>query len=94
MTKPFVMEVKDTFHFADGTTVFVGPIRSESKFIRPCDCEIVLDSEIKASIHIDGEMVATRKKTPYRSISTKQPIDLDAIGVEKKEFIVRSKEQH
>jgi hypothetical protein len=93
MIRPFEMEVKDTFHFADGTTVFVGPVRSESKFIRTCDCEIILDNEIKASVRIDGEMVATRKQTSYRSISTKQPIDLGAIGVKKEGFIIRSKAQ-
>ncbi len=89
--KPFRMAVKDTFHFRDGTTAFMGTIDSESDFIRPCDCEIVLGGEVKASVRIDGEMIAERKKVPYRAISTKQQIDLADIGIQRSGFIIRSK---
>jgi hypothetical protein len=89
--KPFEMAVKDTFKLEDGTTAFVGVIESESDFIGPCDCEFILDSQVKASIRIEGEMMVKRKKTSYRAISTKQSIDLAAIGLQREGFIIRSK---
>jgi hypothetical protein len=89
----FEMAVRDTSHLTGGLTAFVGPIQFDSAptMILPCDCEIVLDGKVKALVRIDGVMIATRKKTLDRSISTSQPIDLRAIGVEKGGFIIRSK---
>jgi hypothetical protein len=89
--KPFEMAVTDTFRLGDGTTVFVGTIHSGLDLIRPCDCEIIFDSEIKGTIRIDGKMILERKQTPCRSISTRQPIDLSAIGLESGGFTIRSK---
>jgi hypothetical protein len=43
------MEVKDVFAFEDGTVVFTGPIETHTKFIGPCNCEIVQDGDVKAS---------------------------------------------
>jgi hypothetical protein len=87
------MEVKDSFFFKDGSTVFVGPIRTEAKFIGPCECEILQTNEVRASLNIDGEMVpcASEKKSMHRSISTRQRIDLDAIGVGRTGFVIHSK---
>jgi hypothetical protein len=89
--KPFEMAVKDTFKLEDGTTAFMGVIETKSDFIGPCDCEIVLEGQVKASIRIDGEMIVKRKKTPHRAISTKQSIDLAAIGLQREGFLIRSK---
>ena len=50
----FQMDVEETFFFQDGTIVFAGPIQSEVEFIRACDCEIVQNGKVKASLRIDG----------------------------------------
>jgi hypothetical protein len=85
----FEMQVKDTFRLGDHMTAFIGPVESELKFIRACDCEIIVDNEVKGAIRIDGEMILTRRQPVvgetalYRSISSSEPIDLDGIGVGK-----------
>jgi len=90
-TSLFTMTVSDTFHLEDGRTVFVGPIEAEAKAIPPCDCEILVGDEIKASLRIDGEEIPKGKKTPDRSISTSQRIDLAGYGIGRSGFQIRSK---
>jgi hypothetical protein len=90
----FQMEVIDTFFFKDGTTVFIGPIQSEPKFIGPCVCEIIHANEIKASLQIDGQrrpLMPLGEKPPHRAISTRQAIDFAAIGIARSGFTIRSK---
>jgi hypothetical protein len=87
----FTMSVKDTFHFADGTTAFVGQVEPNVKFIRPCDCEILVDGEVKGSVRIDGEMIACRTTVPERAISTSERVDFAAIGISRSGFTIRSK---
>jgi len=88
------MEVRETFFFKDGTTVFTGPVQTEMKFIGPCDCEIVLGGEVRATVRIDGEMIPSTpldKRLSERVISTMAPIDLSAIGIGRGGFRIRSK---
>jgi hypothetical protein len=66
-------------------------IETESDFPGPCDYEGILGNEVKASIWIDGEMMAKSNKTPHRTISTTRSIDLTALGPERGGFIIRSK---
>jgi hypothetical protein len=87
----FTMTVKDTFHFENGRTVFLGLIETEAKAIPPCDCEIVIGNEVKAALRIDGEEIPKGKKSPDRAISTSQPIDLASFGVGRGGFKIRSK---
>jgi hypothetical protein len=87
------MEVKDVFAFEDGTVVFTGPIETHANFIGACKCEIVQDGEVKASLQIDGEMIPStplEKRTSHRAISTREVINLDAIGVARTGFTIRS----
>jgi hypothetical protein len=89
----FEMEVVDVFSFENGTVVFTGPIETSAKFIGPCKCEIVQDGEVKASLRIDGEMIPStplEKRTAHRAISTREAVDLDAIGVGRTGFTIRS----
>ena len=90
----FTMEVQETFFFDDGTVVFAGPVESELEFIRACDCEIVKNGEIKASLRIEGEMRPNRKSAAHstdRAVSTRGPVDLDGLGLGKRGFLIRSK---
>ena len=87
----FQMKVKDTFRFQNGATVFVGAIESSEKMIPPCECEIVVGDEVKASLRIDGEMILEKKASLHRSISTSQPLDLAAHGLARSGFTIRSK---
>ena len=89
--KPFEMVVEDTFHFENGSTAFAGMIESESDFTGPCDCEVILGNEVKASIWIDGEMMVKRNKTPHRAIPSTRSIGLTALGLQRGGFIIRSK---
>lgn len=89
------MDVVDTFIFKDGTTVFVGPIDTTLKFIGPCDCDVVSNGESKLSFRIDGEMIPSPSKAvdrpPHRAVSTREPIDLHALGLGRGGFKIRSK---
>jgi hypothetical protein len=87
----FTMTVFDTFRLEDGRTVFVGPIETEAMVIPPCDCEILVGDETKASLRIDGEEIPKGKKTPNRSISTRERIDLTNYGIGPGGFKIRSK---
>lgn len=85
------MEVRDTFVFANGTTVFTGPMETQAKFVGPCECELVKNGDVQVSFGIDGEMFPCPSKPPYRAISTREPINLAAIGVDRGGFSIRSK---
>ena len=85
------MTVVDTFHLEDGRTVFVGPIETEAKAIPPCDCEIFLGSEVKASLRIDGEEIVKGRKTANRAVSSSQRINLAGYGIGRFGFKIRSK---
>ena len=88
------MHVQDTFLFEDGTIVFTGQMQSEIKFIRECDCEIVLDGEIKAIVHIDGEMrpnLRPGSDPTIRAVSTKERLNLANLGVGTGGFLLRCK---
>jgi hypothetical protein len=77
-TPAFSMKIVDLFHFSDGRTVFVGPATSEPKFVRACKCELLVDSELRSVIQIEGEMMPDRNlKEGYRSVSTRDAIQLD-----------------
>jgi hypothetical protein len=88
------MKVEDTFFFDDGTIVFAGPVEGDVNFIRACDCEIVKNGEVKASVRIDDEMRPSRKRggpSTDRAVSTREAIDLAALGLDKSGFLLRSK---
>jgi hypothetical protein len=87
----FVMTVSDVFHFEDGRTIFVGPVESQEGNIRPCECEVIVNGEIKGTLKIDGEEIPKGKKTADRAISTSQRIDLATYGVGRGQFLIRSK---
>lgn len=90
----FSMKVQETFFFDDGTVVFAGPVESELKFIRACDCEIVKNGEVKASLRIEGEMRPNRRslaRSTDRAVSTREPVDLNGLGLGKGGFLIRSK---
>jgi len=92
----FQMEVEDTFFFKDGTTVFAGPIvfNGPEKLIRECDCEIVQNNKVKASLRIEGEMQPKRRPgviSSARALSTRESVDLAALGLGRGGFLLRSK---
>lgn len=85
------MTVENTFHLEDGRTVFVGPIETQSNGIPPCECEIVVGGEIRASLRIDGEEIPKGNRTPNRSVSTSERIDLAKYGIGRRGYKIRSK---
>lgn len=88
------MRVEDTFFFDDGTIVFAGPIESDVNFIRACDCEIVKNGEVKTLVRIEGEMRPNRRSgvpSTDRAVSTREMVDLAALGLGKSGFLIRSK---
>ena len=56
----FEMKIIDLFRFADGRTVFVGPIKGDVKFVRPCRCELLVNGVPTCAIQIEGEMIPDR----------------------------------
>lgn len=92
----FEMTVEDTFFFKDGTVVFAGPIvfNGPERIIPECDCEIVQNDEVKASLRIQGEMRPLRKPgavSSARALSTREAVDLVALGLGRGGFLLRSK---
>jgi hypothetical protein len=87
----FRMIVKDTFHLKDGRTLFVGAVETKAKIAPPCDCEVLVGGEVKASIRIDGEDIPKGKGVSDRVVSTSQQIDLASLGITKGGFEIRSK---
>ncbi len=74
----FEMRIADIFRFADGRTVFIGPIDSESKFVGPCLCELVVDGVHRSTIRLEGEMVPSGQHPEgFRSVCTQQPVVLN-----------------
>ncbi|MGB2591527.1 MAG: hypothetical protein WBG02_02320 [Candidatus Acidiferrum sp.] len=94
MIPTFEMTVEDTFFFQDGRVVFAGRIEfcGPEKVIRECDCEIVLNNQIKAPLRIEGEMRPKRWPgvvSSTRALSTRDPINLEAVGLERSGFTLR-----
>jgi len=89
--RSFTMKVRDTFHFKNGVTAFIGPLDTEVEFIPPCDCEIVVGDEVKASLRIDGEMILENQMESTRAIATSQPLDLASRGIGRGGFEIRPK---
>lgn len=87
----FAMKVTDTFRFENGRTVFVGELETESSTIPACDCDILVNNEVKVSLRIDGEEIPRGNQTPNRAISTSQPIDLSSCGLGQGGFTIRSR---
>ena len=88
----FTMMVRDTFHLGNGRTVFVGPLEKHLKYIPPCDCEIVVNDEVRGTVRIDGEDFLKDKGIPDRAISTSQRVDLTRWGIGTGGFTIRSKD--
>src|SRR5207302_764843 len=74
---PFEMKIIELFRFADGRTVFVGPIQGNVQFIRPCRCELLVDGVPRSVIQIEGEMIPNRTPEGYRSVSTRDTVCLE-----------------
>jgi hypothetical protein len=89
--RTFEMKVVDTFHFANGSTVFIGSVEAPQAPIPECECEIVVGNEVKGTVRIDGEMIAEKKTSLHRSVSTSQSLNLAAYGIAKGDFTLRSK---
>ena len=88
----FTMRVKDTFHLEGGTTAFIGVLETHARTIPPCDCQIIVNNEVKMSLRIDGEMILQKQQAPCRAISSSQRIDLASFGVGRGGFTIRSKD--
>jgi hypothetical protein len=86
----FAMKIADVFHFADGRTVFVGPIDGDVKFIRPCKCELLIDGVPTSIIQIEGEMMPDRSPTTgYRSVSTRDAVSLSRRTLASSDCVLR-----
>jgi hypothetical protein len=85
------MRIADVFHFADGRTVFVGPIDGDVKFIRPCKCELLIDGVPTSIIQIEGEMMPDRSPAKdYRSVSTRDAVSLSRPALVSSDCVLRA----
>lgn len=74
----FEMMIAELFRLSDGRTVFVGHVEGETKFIRPCQCELLMDGVRKALVAVEGEMIPEgRHPAGFRSVATRDAIALD-----------------
>lgn len=87
----FALNVKDVFRFKNGQTILVGPIETDQSFIGPQKCELLVDGVHRQILRIEGEMIPNvpdHKK--YRSLSSKEPINLGADELEEHNVILQS----
>lgn len=83
----FEMKIVDIFHFADGRTVFVGKVDRDTRYIRPCQCELLINGIPKAVIQIEGEMMPDGTSPEgLRSVSTRDPIAADKKSILDSDF--------
>jgi hypothetical protein len=65
------LDVVEIFRFADGKTVFVGPLHGDAKYVPPCNAELVVNGHTVGVVHLEGEMMPNgRHPKGYRSLST------------------------
>jgi len=77
MTVTYEMSVMAKFHFADGRTVFSGPISGNPKLILPCECDLLVEGKRTATFWIEGEMmVEKRGANTYRAVSTSEKLNV------------------
>ena len=79
MIKKFEMQVKDIFRFQDGRMVFVGSIEGEETIVHECTCDLLVDGQVEQTIQMEGEMLACRKQSSLRSLSTKESVNVSDI---------------
>jgi len=73
----FELRVRDVFQFANGQTVFVGPVEGSSSYVGPQTCELLVDGARRQVLQLEGEMLPDpRRDNGYRSVSTKDKVDL------------------
>ena len=73
----FELQVKDVFHFQDGQTVLIGPVRVGPNYFKSQACELLVDGVRRQLLRIEGEMVAgPQQEQGYRSVSTKDMVKL------------------
>ena len=84
------MKVVQIFRFGSGRTVFVGPVEGHDSRIGSCTCELLLNGVRQQVLAIEGEMIPEpRHGLGYRSISSRDEVNLDNQDVETHECIVR-----
>ena len=77
MNEPFRMNVKEVFHFQNGTTVFAGEVTKGPENIIGGVYELTVDGEQIGSVKIDGER--SRGRVPnIRSVDTSQKLAFDS----------------
>jgi hypothetical protein len=76
------LQVAEVFRFEGGRTVFVGKLLGEEKYIPPCRAELLVNDNIVAVIHVEGEMLPNGEHRPgLRSVSTIDELDLSITPV-------------
>jgi hypothetical protein len=86
---PFEMLVRETFRIK-GWTLFLGFISPDTGFIRPCDCEVVVNDKVITRIHIEGEVHPLSKDPSRRAIGTREIIDLESLELGSSNLVIRS----
>ena len=87
----FEMLIKEIFNFQDGRTVFVGDISGENKFIKSCNCELIINDQLFSKIHVEGEMLPSGNKSGLRSLSTTDKINISEVPYKRVTVILRCK---
>jgi len=86
MNEPFRMNVKEVFHFQDGTTVFAGEVTEGPEIIIGGVYELTVDGEIIGSLKINGERSKGRVPN-IRSVDTSQKLTFDSDSLKEREVV-------
>jgi hypothetical protein len=73
--------VVEVFRFADGRTVFVGPMPEGTPFIPACSADLLVNDRVVASLRLEGEMLPEgRHPVGYHSVSTADAVDSSIVA--------------
>ena len=86
----FQMKIVQIFKFGPGRTVFVGSVEGHDSRIGSSTWELLVNGVRHQILAIEGEMIPEpRHELGYRSISSRNKINLENRDVENRECIVR-----
>ncbi|HEY3324968.1 MAG TPA: hypothetical protein VGP72_31230 [Planctomycetota bacterium] len=78
MGTPFDMDIRDVFYIGGGRVVVAGLISGGDKYIRACQCEVLVEGRAFANIAIEGEwMTEKASDISDRAVSTTDDLKLD-----------------
>jgi hypothetical protein len=79
LNRPFTLLVDDFFHFADGSTVFVGTLQGGDSVIVPAEVDIFIGGALLGRIQLTEERMPGPAIRGKRIVVTHDPVNHSAL---------------